>query len=473
MNTRHAKLTEGSILSSLLFLAVPIILANLLQAGYQLIDAFWVGRLGGAAVAAVSVSFPVTFLMISLGAGFAVAGSILIAQYVGAGDVRQVNHVAGQTLLMVVILSSVLGGVGYVLAPSILKLMGVAPDVYEGALAFMRISFIGLLFSFLFFMFQSIMRGIGQVTLPLYIVAGTVLLNFLLDPILIFGWKSIPALGVEGAAIATFITQCIAAVIGLIVLFTGKYGIHITLADIKPDWALIKRSFFLGLPASIEQSSHALGLTVMTFIIASFGTVTMAAYGAGSNIIHVIIIPVMGLSMAISTLVGQNIGAGKIERAERIGKMGTWVSFWLLSGLGVVAFIFAPQLIGFFVPGDADIITTGTVFLQTVALTWGFLGVQMSLNGVFRASGNMMTAMMLALVTQWLVRFPLAYLLAKHTSLGSAGIWWAFALSYVFTALVAVGIFAKGDWKKKKLIGEEKLLETVTEEVFIEEGVRA
>src|SRR5262249_26581173 len=152
-NASRQQLLEGPILKSLVTLALPIVFANVLQAAYQVIDAFWVGRLGGAAVAAVSVSTPVMFLTISLGGGLAAAGSTLIAQYFGAKDQKMVDHVAAQTLLMIVLVSVVLGGLGFAAAPALLRVMGVAPEVYDGALAFMRMSFIGLVFNFFFFMF--------------------------------------------------------------------------------------------------------------------------------------------------------------------------------------------------------------------------------------------------------------------------------------------------------------------------------
>src|SRR3954469_22199127 len=203
----HQRLLEGPIIKSLLSLAIPIALANILQAAYQLIDAYWVGRLGGSAVAAVSVSTPVMFLTIGLGAGLALAGSTLIAQYFGARNQEMVDHVAAQTLLMIVLVSVVLGGLGYIAAPTILRLMGVTPEVYGGALGFMRVSFVGLVFNFFFFMFNALMRGVGEAKLPVYIVLGTVVLNFLLDPLFIFGRGPIPAMGVMGAAVATVGTQ--------------------------------------------------------------------------------------------------------------------------------------------------------------------------------------------------------------------------------------------------------------------------
>lgn len=470
-STRANPLLEGPILTSLITLAVPIVFANILQAGYQLIDAFWVGRLGGDAVAAVAVSFPVMFLSIAIGAGLAIAGSTLIAQYVGAKNQAMVDHVAAQTLLMVVVVSVVLGAIGYTMAPLLLSLMGVSPAVYENALGFMRVSFVGLVFTFSFSMFQSIMRGIGEAKLPVYIVLGTVVLNFVLDPIFIFGWGGIPALGVMGAALATLGTQSIAAVIGLVVLFRGKYGIHLSWSNFVPDIAYIRRAFFLGLPASIEMSARALGLTVMTFLIASFGTLAVASYGVGGNVLQVIMIPAMGLSMAISTLVGQNIGAGNIERAARIGKLGAALGFGILTGLGIVVFLFAPYFVAFFVPGDPEVIAAGSVFLRTMSLAWGFLGLQFALTGVLRASGSMVVTMVLTLVSQWVIQFPLAYVLSKHTALGIEGLWYAFPVSNILITLITLAVYAKGDWKKKRLTDpEEVLTEQVSEEILSEEA---
>ena len=195
---RRRRLLEGPIAPALISLALPIILGNALQSGYQLTDAFWVGRLGAPAVAAVAVSFPVTFLVIALGAGLAMAGATLIAQYMGAGRQDMVNHVAAQTMVMVAMTSALLGTLGYVLTPYLLQILGVAPDVYAGALGFMRVSFIGIVFVFLYAMFQALMRGIGETRLPLLIVLGTVLLNFGLDPLFIFGWGSGAGAGRDG-----------------------------------------------------------------------------------------------------------------------------------------------------------------------------------------------------------------------------------------------------------------------------------
>jgi len=455
--------TDGSIARSLTMLAIPIIFINLLQVAYQLTDAFWVGRLGANAVASVSVSFPITFLLVSIVSGFSIAGSALVAQYAGAHHYKRVNHVVAQALILVTFASVIFGAVGWIISPFLLHLMGVSSEVFQNALLFLRVIFLGLPFMFGFTVFQSVMRGVGQVKIPMMIILGTTTLNFLLDPLFIFGWRNIPAYGVSGAAMATLGTQTIATLIGMFLLLRGKYIIQLKFSDFVPDLVFIKKLFFLGLPASLEQSLRSLGILTMTFLITGFGTITTAVYGVGSNILQVVTIPAIGLSMAASVLVGHNIGAGKIKRAHDTAVLGAVISFVFLSAVGILSFVFAPHLVRFFVPNDAEVIRQGAVFVRIIALSFGFLGVQMSLSGVFRASGNMMVPLLFSIVSLWVLQFPVAYILSKHTALGALGIWYAFPVSYVLTSFLAIVWFLKGDWKHKRLIGEEEATEVLVE----------
>src|SRR3954470_5738989 len=180
-------LTEGSIVGALVRLSIPIVMANILQTAYQMTDTFWVGRLSAEAVAAVTLCFPINFLMIAIGGGLPIAGSVLIAQYKGRGDEKQMNHVAGQTLIMVLAISVALTGLGYWLSEPIIRLMTDEPTVIPDAVRFLQITFIGFVFVFGFFVYQSLTRGLGVVMTPMLIVAVTVLLNFILDPLFIFG----------------------------------------------------------------------------------------------------------------------------------------------------------------------------------------------------------------------------------------------------------------------------------------------
>jgi putative MATE family efflux protein len=458
------RLLEGSIVRSLFLLALPIMGANILQVAYQIVDAFWVGRLGAAAVAAVSITMPVMFVLIAAGMGFAIAGTTLIAQYTGARDHEMVDHVAAQTLLAIVAVSIVLGALGYALTPEILHLLGVAPDVRANALAFIRIMFLALPFLFLYAMVQALLRGVGEVRVPLFIVGGTVAINFVLDPILIFGKFGAPPLGVTGAAVATMISQLLAAIVSMRVLFGGRYGIHVHWHNFRPDFAFVKRAVLLGYPASIEQSARGLGMTAMIFLVTAFGTVATASYGVGVNVFNVAIIPAMGLAMATSTLVGQNIGAGNLARAERVARLAAMITFVVLTAFGLLCMIFAPAIVAFFVPEDPAVIAEGATFIRVALWSAGFIGLQYAMLGVLRAAGEMLPAMAIGLASQWLIQLPLAYFLSRHTALGLNGLWWSMPSANVAAACLASLWFLRGNWKQKRLIAPVRVQQEAVEE---------
>ncbi len=465
------KLIEGPIIKSLISLSIPIIFANILQTAYQLTDTFWVGRLSTIAVAAVSISFPVIFLVVSFGIGIAIAGTILVAQYRGRNDKKSVDYITTQTMIMVTFISIFLSLIGYMLSPFFINLMGAKKEVFPGAVSYLKISFIGMIFIFIYMAFQSLMRGVGDVKTPMYIVLGTVLLNLVLDPLFIFGFLFIPPSGVTGAAIATVFTQSIAAFIGIYLLLKGKHQIIISTKYLKPDFKLFKRMLKLGIPASIEQSTRAFGMTVMTILVASFGTYTLAAYGIGIRILSFIVIPALGLSMASSTLVGQNIGAGKTDRAEEIVKLSSLLGFLALSFVGILVFIFGREISTLFIPGDLKTIETSIQFIKIMALTFGFIGVQMALNGAFRGSGNTLISMSLSLISLWGLRFPLAFFLSKFTKLSELGLWLAFPIANVITSFIAIFWFLKGTWKRKELLKPKEISQIIEDETIIEEGL--
>lgn len=452
--TNH--LTEGPILRSLAALTVPIVFANILQTAYQLTDTFWVGRLGAEAVAAVSLSFPVVFLLISLGSGLGIAGTILVAQHRGRGDQRQVDYVSAQTVVMMLAASVVVTVVGYAVSGPAMRLMGAPTEVLRDATSYLQISFLGMVFMFGFFVYQSLMRGVGDVTTPMLIVLATVVLNLALDPLFIFGWGPVRPFGVAGAALATIGTQAVAMVIGFGLLAGGRHGIRVHLRDLAPDLALAGRMFRLGLPASIEQSTRALGLTAMVFLVATFPTTVVAAYGIGARILSFVIIPSLGLGMATTTLVGQNLGAGNVARAEHIARLSALAGMVVLSALGVAFFFAARPMTAFFVPGETAVIAEGARFMHLMALTFGFIGVQMVTSGTLRGAGATVSAMVLAIISLWVLRFPLAVILSKGTELGADGLWWAFPTSNVLAGLIATVWLLRGRWKHTRIAGVER-----------------
>jgi putative MATE family efflux protein len=450
--TPAARMTEGPILESLFGLALPIMGANLLMAANQFIDAFWVGRLGAVGVASVSVSTPIIFMLLTFGMGFGMAGSTIVAQYVGARRRDLVDHVAGQTLLTGVSVSLILAVLGFLSAPLLLDVMGVAPDVRAGALAFLHIALLTSPLSFAFFMFQSLMRGVGRTGISFTLTAVTVALNFLLNPILIFGIGPIPALGVAGSALSTLIAQFCAVAVAAYVLWFGRLGVCVRWTRLRPDTREIKRILMLGYPTAVEGMTRGLSLIVMTFLAAGFGTVSTASYGVGSTFLSLILIPSMGFSMATATLVGQNIGAGQMERAERVGRAAGAISFFGLAFFGLLAFLFAEGFVRMFVPSDQHVVHEASIFIRIMAWSLGFMGLQYACMGVMRSAGMMMATLLISLIAQWVVQFPLAYILAERTPLAMHGIYWAICISNIIACGMAVAMFLRGDWKRIRLI---------------------
>lgn len=463
--------TDGSIFKALISLSIPVVFSNILQTAYQLVDTFWVGRLGADAVASVSLSFPIIFLMFAIGGGLSIAGSILVAQAIGGKNTQRANHVSAQTLLSVIGIVVPLTILGIFIASPLMRFMGADATVLPMATTYLQISFIGLIFVFGFFVYQSLVRGVGDVKTPIYIISATVLLNLVLDPLFIFGYGPIPGNGVAGAAIATIITQALATIIGLTMLFSGKYGIHLKIHEFKPDKKLISEMIKLGVPASIEQSMRALGLTVMTILVSTFGTSVIASYGIGTRLVSFVIIPAIGLTMATSTVVAQNIGAGKLERAEKTAQLAALIGFITLTIVGIIFFVFARQIASAFIVDSPDALNGSILFTQIMALSYGFYGLQFALGGAFQGSGNTLASMILTAISIWVIQFPTAYILSMHTALAETGIWIAFPVSSIVMAAVTYIWFKSGSWKKRHAGLISPLADEVIQEAIVEEGI--
>ena len=445
------RLTQQSIPRSLLTLSSPIVLANLLVMSLQLVNTFWLGQVGARAVAAASAAFPMVFLLLSVGNGFSAAGSILVSHHAGARDQRMVNHITTQTLLMITTLALALAVVGYIVAPALLRGMGIGPDVIEDAQIYLRISFLGAPFSFVFALFQAILRSVGEIRAPLYLAAISTAANLILAPLLIFGWGEVPALGVAGAACATLLAQGLATVFGLHLLFSGRVGVHIRRADLPPDPAVIKRVLLLGTPACLEQSMQALGIAALTALVAGFGTVAVAAYGIGYRLFVSMLIPAYGISMATMTLVGHNFGAGDPQRARAVALACSRISFYLLCGIGVLVIAGANPLLRLLAPHDPELQALGADAVRIMVLAFAPLGIQMGLVGALRGAGDTVLPMTLSFVGTWFVQLPLAWIISKHTFLGVAGLWWCYPLNNLLLTTILVLRFRYGRWHNSSL----------------------
>ena len=452
--SKNKNLLEGPITKSIFKLALPVIGANVLQTVYQLIDTFWVGRLGAEAVAAVSLSFPILFFLNSLALGMAMAGSILVAQYNGAKDQAKINLAASQTLSLVSLVALGITAIGLLISNFLLSYLTNDPLVLEQADAYLKISFLATLSVFIYFVFQSVLRSVGEVRLPIIIVLVTVIINFFLDPLFMFGWGPIPALGVAGVAWATFITESLSAFIGLALLLLGTYGIKLRWHCLKPRKNFVKKIFKLGLPSSLEMSSRSLGMFLMTFLVSTFGTLVVASFGIGARVLSFVIIPSMGFAIAVSTLVGNNLGAQQLKRTAKIVRTGLKIGFFTLTGIGLLTFLGAQYLATFFVPSEPEVIAIATKFIRIMSISFGCIGYQMVVLGSYKAAGRTTTSMLLAIIHTFIL-FTSAYLLAHIFRKGELGIWLAYPIANFSAMFIAWRYYKSKKWLDSEIIKAE------------------
>ncbi|AGB31624.1 MATE family drug/sodium antiporter [Natrinema pellirubrum DSM 15624] len=470
-------LTSGSIGKPLFFLSMPIVVTNLFQTAYNLADTFWLGQYDTDALAAISFAFPMVFLLISLGMGISVAGSVLVAQFTGAGEEREAEYAASQTITFAVIASVILGSVGYVSVDTFLGLLGASRDVLPLATSYMEVISLGLLFMFGFAVFVALMRGYGDTITPMLVMFGSVVLNIVIDPFLIFGWTVVenaplvgtlafPELGIQGAAIATVFSRALALVVGLVIMFRGTRGVKIRLRDMAPDLSYLRRLVRIGLPASIEGTGRAVSMNLLLVIVALFPDTVVAAYGIGTRVFSVAFLPALAVARGVETMTGQNIGANKPDRAERAAGLAAKVLFGALTVAGIAAFLFPEPIVSVFVGADqanaAQVVAIGAEFIRYVALTFGFMGIMRAYTGSFRGAGKTLTAAAISVVTLGVVRFPIAWLTAGP--LGETGIWLSFAISNVAGATIAYAWYRRGTWRGSDLTESKAALEETTVE---------
>ncbi len=445
-------LTSGSLAKPLFYLALPVVITNLLMTAYNLVDFFWVGRLSKQALAAITFSYPMVFLFISLGIGVSVAGSVLVAQYEGAKQRDRAEYAASQTLVFTSVVGIALGLGGFFLLLPVLKLLGASPEVIPLAKDYMQVVTLGLVFMFGYTVFIALMRGYGETLTPMLIMLLTVLLNVLLDPLLIFGWLWFPKMGIQGAAIATISCRGLGFLIGLCILFTGWKGLTVRLSYMLPDFSFFKKLVNIGVPASVESTGRALSVNAMLSVVGGgFSTSVVAGYGVGIRVFSTVFLPALAVSQSVETVTGQNIGAGKFDRAERANYLASKAMFVGMSLLGVVTFLFAPIIVSIF-SGDAEVVNVGSEFLRYIALTFGFVGAQRVFSGGFRGAGKTLVAAAIAILTLGVLRYPMAIVLSDN--MGRIGLWNAFIISNVLGLFIAYFWFRRGTWKQR-LIQED------------------
>jgi len=451
--TAGRDMTKGAMASHILAVAWPVMISFLLQTFYNLVDAFWLGKLGKTALAAPTITMNVFFVGMSLAMGLSLAGTTLVSQYRGAGRTEDMGRAGGQTLLLLGGVGTSFAVVGLIFSSPILRLLQTPPDAFPETLAYMRWILAGVPLMFAFFVYQGIHTGVGDTVGPLQVNLVSVALNVVLDPILIFGLGPVPPMGVVGAALATVFSRSVASGIGIYRLFRGDRGFCLQLSDLRLDRPLMGRILRVGIPTSLGQSGTALGFTLLMGIVNTFGSAVTAAFGVGHRIIMMAMVPVFGLSQANATAVGQNLGADRPDRAARSVRTACIMVAIILFPITTLMFFFGDAISRIFI-NDPEVVQYGRDLFRITSYSVFTFGFVMVLLGTFQGSGHTVPVMVLNMSRLWGVRIPAAYLLAIVLGLGPSGLWWAMFLSNTLTAVAGFVWFSAGTWKRK-VIDEE------------------
>lgn len=444
--TKKYDFTQGSIGKSLFYFSGPILLANFLQTSYQFIDSLWVGNLLGAnALGAVALSGSILFVVLSLIIGLNNAALTILSQQKGKQNEQGLMQYLNAFVVFMTILSIALGVLGYVFAEQSLHLLGTPEVMAADAKLYLRINFIGIVFLFGYNFISTVLRSLGDSKTPLYFVTIAVLLNLVLDPLLI----EVLNLGVAGAGYATVLSQGIAFVIGFIYMLKKKLA-PFTIPHL-PKLQEIKLILNLGIPSSLQMAVISAGAAAIIGVVASQGEAVVAGYGAAQRLDSLLMLPAHALSIAISSMAGQNIGTGNWERVRMIAKYGVIYNFLIMFTVGIIVAVFAEYGVRLFIQDEASV-QFGTVYLQIVALCYPFLGINFILNGVVRAAGAMYQVLVLNIISFWILRYPLAALCAYL--FGEIGIGIGVGMSFLISSLFASLYYRYGKWREKKLFAD-------------------
>lgn len=436
-------LTKGNEGKLILQFAIPMLLGNIFQQLYNVIDSVIVGKfLGKEALAAVGASFPIIFMLISLVVGITMGSTVIISQCYGAKNYERIRLAISTMYLFMFFASIVVASVGIGFAPDIFRLMQLPQEILPQATTFLRIYFIGLPAFFGYNAVSAFLRGLGDSKTPLYFLIISTLVNIILDLLFIavFHW------GIAGAAIATIISQAGAFISAVWWLNRTSRLMHISLNQLKFDKKIFIQSIQIGLPTGLQQTIVAIGMMALMGIVNGFGTSVIAAYTVVGRIESLATLPAMNFSMAISTFVGQNLGAGRLDRVKT-GLRAT-LKLSMLFSLIISAFvvIFGSFIMTMFT-SDAEVIRTGHEYLIITGCFYVLFSTMFTFTGLFRGAGDTLIPMFFTLFSLWLVRIPLAYLFS--TIWGTHGIWWAIPIGWLSGVVLAISYYKSGRWKRK------------------------
>ena len=435
--------TEMDISQALRHIALPSILGMFFGTLYNIVDIFWVGKLGYEQIAAVAL-FGIFFEFVIVFNEVVGVGSVaLIARHYGARNFQRVNEVVKQTLFLKLMIAGIFCITGVILVQPIIVALGGSGDVIEYGVAYGRVMSVGFLFMLSGYTLFTAMRGVGDARTPMKIMIVSNLMNLVLDPIFIF----VLDLGVTGAAAASVVSQLVSFAIGLSIVTAGKHIVTID-TKIEFDLKIMKTILTIGIPSGAEAFMRNISSMVAIRIVSAFGMAVLAGMEIMLRLMGLVWMPLMGLNLACGTLVGHNLGAKKPGQAEKTALKAGYMGAAIMVGIAVLFLVSGSQLVILFNRTES-VVQAGTSAFRIVSPFLIFLGFSMPLSGAFYGSGDTKPPMIITFMGFLLFQIPMMVLMSRM--LGFAGVFWAYGLSMLVMCALMVTWFLKGRWKERTL----------------------
>ncbi len=439
--------TQGSVRRAIGLLAIPMVLEMSMESVFALADIFFVSRLGAEAVAAVGLTEAVLTLVYAMAIGLSMGTTAMIARRIGEKDPDAAAIAAGQSLWVGAIAAGSVAIIGLLYAVDILGLMGAEPGVIEGGADFTTIMLAGSVTIFFIFLINGIFRGAGDASVAMRALLLANGINIVLDPLLIFGIGPFPEMGVAGAAIATTIGRGIGVLYQLYCLFRVRGRLQMLFGHLALDPAVMLRLLKVSAGGVVQFLIATSSWILMIRLIAAYGSAAIAGYTIAIRVVDFTFLPAWGLSTAAATLVGQNLGAGYPDRAERSVWLTARYNAAFLTSIAIVFIIFAEGLIRAFTT-DAVIIAYGADCLRFVAYGYTLYAVGMTVIQAFNGAGDTLTPTWINFLCYWLLQIPMAYFLSQSLGYGPRGVFMALLITESLLAVVAILVFRRGRWKE-------------------------
>lgn len=442
--------TQGSISRNLLTLAWPVVISNSLNMLGPTIDMIWVGKLGTTAMAAVGLSGQIVMVVNALMMGLFTSLRAMVARRVGAGDEAGANRAVQQAFVIGAAFSTVMAVIGIALSRQILGLFGAEDAVVEQAVLYNQIQFVGMVTMTVRMVTEATMQSSGDTVTAMRIGVLFRLLHIGLCPFLVLGWWIFPRMGVSGAATMNVISQGIGAALGVWFLLSGHTRLHVNFSGFRLDPSNIWQQLKIGVPSSINQMLRSfVGLIIIRFIV-PFGTLAMAAHSLGQRIETLLDVGASAFGNAAGVLAGQNLGAGKPDRAEKTGWLAVGFATAVMFVIGVVMLIFPGVVVRIF-NSDPDLVKIASTFLQIATVSFLAMGPASVLTSCINGVGDTMIPLLASFATMWGVQLPLAAFLPKVGNLGVYGVRWSMAIALSLRAITYLVYFKMGRWKQRKV----------------------